>query len=287
MDKVVRVNFFQVSNVRGADETLFQSIVDIDQLPDKANYTQVSNGVNIRIERVLNDQGFLSGDLVRQQTDNLPPIAHASQPLAPNTNPLGHRSAFRYHPATRIIAIEANRLGASPARLNQFIRRKMGDHRGFFFDPCLNADALAQLRDGTPRQLQLRVACPTDLNEMAGNPYDIEGNLSQLQEMVNGNIVTVEIGFGRGDRDSSLNIANISEIARWAFGNRHSVKKLSVKTLEDDIPIDLFGQHIFERETLELDTDNLDEAYRVRALFLSECFDNRWGELAALYGDQS
>lgn len=260
MDKVVRVNFLQVSNVSANDATLFDSIVSVSQLPDSDTYTQLFQGVNVRIERVNNADGFLEGDLVRQQTENLPPIAHADQPLVTNTNPLGHRSAFCYHPRLNILAIEANRQGASPSRLNAFLRRRVGNHRGFYFDPCLTEDAIAQLRDGTPRQLQLRVASPADFQTIEGSPYDIEQNLARLQEMVGGQTVTLEVGFGRGNRDGVLSMRSIIELSRWAFGNRDHVKKLAVKTLEDDVPVDLFGQQIFERETLALDTDDLDAA---------------------------
>lgn len=285
MDKLVRVNFFQVSNVSANDRTLYDALLEIDGRPDKDVYIQLSQGVNVRLERLQDRAGFLKGEIVRQQTDNLPPIAHTNEPLVANNNPLGHRSAFLYNPRLSVLAIEANRQGASPARMNQFIRRRIGNHRGFFFDPCLNEDALAQLRDGTPRQLQMRVARPSDLNAIAGNPYEIEESLTHLQEMVNGNMVSVEVGFERGNRDGVLNSRSITDLARWAFGNRHSVKKLAVKTLEDDVPIDLFGQQIFERETLDIDNDDVDEAYNVRSLFLRNSFQLRLNELTNLYGD--
>jgi hypothetical protein len=285
LDKVVRVNFFQVSNVSANDVTLFDAIEQVSQLPDSETYTQLFQGVNVRIERVGRNNGFLEGDLVRQQTDNLPPIAHADRPLAVNTNPLGHRSAFCYYPRLNIIALEANRQGTSPSRLNAFLRRRLGTHRGFFFDPCLNEDAMSQLRDGTPRQLQLRVASPSDLRSIEGSPYDIEGNLGRLQDMVGGQTVSVEVGFGRGDRDGSLNLRSLTELSRWAFGNRGQVKKIAVKTLEDDVPIDLFGQQIFERETLDLDTEDLDEAYSVRIMFLRTSFEQRMREIVRLYGN--
>lgn len=283
MDKAIRVNFYQAINVTPAQPGLFDVITTCGSMIDVEQYVELHQGVKVRIERVNSSGQYLTGELVRQQTDNLPAIARGAAPLEPNNTPLGHRVAFRYRPDINVIAMEANRTGVSPARFASFLKARMRGHTGFYFDPCLTADALAQLRNGTPRKIQMRVAVPEDLRMMEGGPMDIEDSIENLRSIVDGRVVTLEIGIDRGDRAGVLNLEGILSIFRWGSQNRGHVKKLTVQTAEEDVPIDLFGQQIIETGNLDLDNNDIGQSYQIRHDFLAAAFDKRLGELQNLF----
>ena len=283
MDKNIRVNFYQAHNVTPSQSGLFEALTACSNMLDVQQYVELTQGVKVRIERVMSNGSYLTGELVRQQTDNLPAIARGAGPLEPNNTPLGHRVAFRYKADINVVAMEVNRTGVSPSRFNAFLKARFRGHSGYYFDPCLTADALAQLRDGTPRKIQMRVAVPEDLRLIEGGPNDIETSIENLRSIVDGRIVTLEIGMNRGDRNESLNLDGILSIFRWGSQNRSQVKKLSVQTLEEQIPIDLFGQQIVEVGTLDLDNNDIEQSYTLRHDFLESAFDRRIDELQALF----
>ena len=284
MDKNIRVNFFQTANVNAANATFFDAITQCAGRPDAAQYIELFQGVRVRIERVTQDGQYLIGELVRQQVENLPAIARGTGPLEPNNTPLGHRAAFRYLPEINILALEANRTSVSAARFNSFLRQRIPGHAGFFFDPCLTADALAQLRDGTPRKMQMRVALPNDLRLIEGGPASIETSLENLRDIVDGQVITVEVGLNRGEKGRSLSIDGILSVFRWGSQNRGQVKKLTVQTEEQALPIDLFGQQVVEIGVVDLDNENVDRSYEARRDFIDIAFANRLNELQSIYG---
>lgn len=284
MDKNIKVNFYKVVQVTAAQDHLFDVLQRCAAMPDASDYCDVAGGVRVRIERVDVDNGFLCGELVRQQTDNLPAIAQGAAPLLPNNTPLGHRAAFRYLPEFQVIALEVNRSSVSVSKFNSFLRRRVHGHDGFFFDPCLTEDALRQLREGTPTKLKLRVALPNDLRMLEGGPDDIERNLDTLRGIVDGNTVTVEVGLNRERRRQGLSKDGILQILRWGEQKREHVKALSINTVEDVVPIDLFGQQIVECGIVDLDNNDVEASYSVRHAFLRERYNVRRDEIARIYG---
>jgi hypothetical protein len=75
----------------------------------------------------------------------------------------------------------------------------------------------------------------------------------------------------------------ILSIFRWGSQNRSQVKKLTVQTLEEQIPIDLFGQQIVEVGILDLDNNDIEQSYTLRHDFLESAFDRRLDELQSLF----
>ncbi|MEQ8902373.1 MAG: hypothetical protein RID11_03875 [Roseovarius sp.] len=284
VDRNIRVLFWQPNRVADNDLDFGGCLNTISAQPDLINYTNCGNGLLVRAERLNFVNLAWEGDYVRQQTDNLPPIAHAGQPLIANPNPMGHRSAFHYSTEHNILAIQYGRPGVAASAINSYIRRRIPGHKGFFMDPCLSSDAFLRLAAGSPRRLEMRVARPNDLARIDPNFGMIEDSLSALQNFVDGQVVDLSVGFERGQRDALLNRERLLELFRWATGNRGQVKKFKVKLEEETDAIDMFAERMDKRGVLGLDADDLEAAYQTRIDFVRDAFEEHEVELIGLYG---
>ena len=284
VDRNVRVLFFQPNGVDQNSRNFADCLDYHFEQGETLEYTQCAGGLMVRVERLEYTRGFWKGDFVRQQTDNLPPIAHDSQPLTTNPNPAGHRAAFLYSADHNILGIQSGRPGVSTSAVNSFMRNSIRNHRGFFMDPCLSSDAFERLAAGSPRKVEMRIARPNDLARVDPTMVPLEDGLTALQDFVDGQVIDLSVGFSRSEREALLNRDRLLELFRWGAENRAQVKKMKIKIQEEDDPIDMFAERVDKRATLNLDPDDLDAAFVARIEFIEQAFEERMEELVTLYG---
>lgn len=216
--------------------------------------------------------GFIAGEFVRQQTDNIPPIAPQGGPLEGQENPLGHRSAFRYHAQSGILLLESRPSGLTPIRVDGLIKARIPRHSGFYLSPVVTEDALNRLTNGTPRRVQFRVANPVDMQMIEGDETDLSENLARMANNFGGLTVETSVGFPQGHRHGQLNVASVQRAIRWATGNRGHVEKFKVKISEEEEPIDIFAEQLKVVETLDLENLDVDANYTARRNLLARAF---------------
>lgn len=282
-DRNIRVLFWQPNPVNGGNQDFADCLQILSEQENLIDYTECAGGLRIRAERLDYADLFWRGDFVRQQVDNVPPIAPEAQPLQANPNPIGHRAAFLYSVEHNVLAIQSARPGVSAAAVNSYIRRRIHAHRGFFLDPCLSSDALARIREGSPRKVEMRVARPADLAHIDPDFNAVEDSLSALQQFVDGHVVELSVGFERSEREALLNRERLLGLFRWAAGNRNHVKKFKIKIEEEGEAIDMFAERLDHRGSVRLDPNDLDAAYQARIDFVRDAFDANRQELDDLY----
>lgn len=261
MDSIIRGKFYQVENFKNGQATLFAALHQLWDHPERENYVEISGGIRVRIERFETDpdvigDGFVAGEFVRQQTENIPPIAPQGGPLEGQENPLGHRSAFRYHAQSSILLLESRPSGLTPIRVAGLVKARVARHRGFYLFPVITEDALHRLRTGTPRRVQFRMARPANMQAVEGDERELRENLARMANNFGGLTVEISVGFPPGNRDGILNRHRITSAARWAIGNQDHVEKFKVKIAEEDEPIDVFAEQL--KVTEQIDLENLD-----------------------------
>lgn len=284
MDRVLKALFFRPEKVNSTNSAIDELILRISERPDASSYTQVAGGVSLRLERVAQNGGHVSGEVVRQQSENLPAIARANAPLEPNDTPLGHRAAFLYDLSLGVLVIESNRQAASVNRLNSLLRACDGSHLGFHFDPCLNRDVFRKINEGTPRRIAMRFALPNDLSIVESEDDSLSSNIEALRDMVDGGSVNLEIGFSRGDRAGVLSLEGIRNLFRFGGANRSYVEKMSVTIAEEVVPINLFGAQIIETAEISLSSGDIDANYQARREFLCDALARQKAELQSMFG---
>ena len=94
MDATIRAKFYQAEIAVEAQPGLYDCLQRLSAHPQQQGYEEVFRGARVRLERFEDDeaiarQGFVDGELVRQQTDNILPIAVEGEPLEGRDHPLG------------------------------------------------------------------------------------------------------------------------------------------------------------------------------------------------------
>lgn len=289
MDSLVKARFYQTETVNRNDPTLFDCFHELWNHQRRDEYETIYGGARVRIENFENDaaivgQGFVDGEFVRQQTENLPPVAEQGAPLQGNNSPLGHRCAFRYHSELNILLLEGRREAVTPMRMDALIKARLAPHRGFFLSPVLSQSAIQNLRNGTPRRITMRVARPSDMDVVENENLGIEENLARLQNHFGGPNIEISCGWPRGNRNGLLSMKAINRTIRWATGNRGHVETLKVKISEEDEPIDVFSEQLKGSATLDLDNEDVERNYAVRRQFLRNTFDDHLAILRREFG---
>lgn len=272
-DLIVRARLFRVENMGKKDATFSDSIEQVWDLSQDGEYTEISTGVFVRLERfaIEKETGqdtFYTGEIVRQQVENIPPIAHRGKPLEGQTNPLGHRSAFRYHAQTRTLLLERRQNAATPTRVHGLIRKKLRRHRGFWLDPVLEVETMRRLSEGAPRHVDFRIAAPDSASVFEDNPLNIKDEMLKMIETFGGMTLTAQVGFPRGKKDMRLKSPSVHQLVRWAMQNRGVFQAMKVKLAEDAEPIDVFGEQVKFEKMISLDSEDVDRNYRKRHGFL-------------------
>lgn len=291
MDKVVRARFYQVKPVDTKQPGFYDCLHQLWANPRRTEYQDVGGGTRVRIERHLEapaiaEKGYVAGEFVRQQTDNIPPVAEAGQPLRENLSPLGHRAAFRYHAETQMLLLETRQGAVSESRINMLIRRRVKDHSGFFFDPALSEDALNRLRAGTPRRATIKVANPSEIAVFEDGSARIEDNLAALQSAFNGPVIEVTASWPRGDQHGMLSIDRLTQFFRAASKDREHFRSFKVKLAEEAMPIDMLAEQLKIEDTLDLASDDVEGNFTTRDRFLAGGFAARRDEISRLYKER-
>lgn len=275
MDKLVKARFYQAENISSTQITFFDCLQQLWLAEDREDYTDIGYGVKVRLERFTpntDNDGFVEGEFVRQQEDNVPPTALNGEPLAGSDEPIGHRCAFRYLPIHSVLLLESRREAVTPSRIHGLTKQRIPKHQGFYISPLLSETAIARLREGTPRKLRMRVARPADVTHIEGDELQIEENLERFQNILGAPNIEISAAFPHTNREGALNRNGVQKFIDWAVGNRGNVEHLSIKILEESDPIDIFSEQIRIQEDLELDSMNVDEHYIVRRDFLRRGF---------------
>ncbi|PWE29997.1 hypothetical protein DDZ14_16280 [Maritimibacter sp. 55A14] len=290
MDSKIKARFYQVENVNGNDDPLYHCLEQLWDHPDRVRYQTIHGGIRVRLERYESNhdaarRGFVDGELVRQQTENIPPIAEQGQPLEGMDRPLGHRCAFRYHPRTRALLLESRQNGVTPMRMDGLVKTVLRPHKGFYLTPVVTEDALDRLRNGTPRRVTFRVASPGNMDAVEADERQIEENLTRMANNFGGLSVEVSVGFPRGNNDRALVRGSLNRAIRWATGNRDHVEKFAVKISEEESPIDVFSEQIKVVQDLPgIQNLDVDANYEARRDLLRRAFDDYLPIIERLYG---
>ena len=128
MDLKTKARFFQIENVNAHDAGFFDCLTQLWNHPDRTDYHEIFSDVRVRLERFSADDelpNFYDGEFVRQQTNNLPPLAHDSEELVGHNDPLGHRCAFRYHTVSGVVLLESKAQSVTPTRIEGLIRSRI------------------------------------------------------------------------------------------------------------------------------------------------------------------
>lgn len=288
MDRNVTVRYFQLTPI-GEDEVNFEEAVNqayqLGARP-RDRVRRIAQGAHLRLERKRMNNGLLTGEVVREQRENIPPEAGDDALIPLGIQGLGHSVAFAYDPQSRVIAIQFDPRGVSLGRFVDYLTAVNGNAR-YRYETVVNDDAWERYNRGDPRSISFKIASPDNLDVVAG-----EGSIlsisKRLADISDGASVTVQISMGnlrqrnlrRDFVDGAINL-----LTGDAVGER--VKSLRVKSKREGMPtdeIDFVQDFARDHEELDLPNDDHAENYRRRAAFVMRSFQARLNGIRDVYG---
>lgn len=292
MDRTVRINFYQITR-KPREETPFGDALSAVLRRDLlAREYEVEPEIMFRMERARRYQGLILGEMVRRQTENLPPQAPAGQHLQPlNVDSIGHTAVFAYDPGLGVLALQMARNGVTAIRLAMYVAGLL-DLNGYYTLPIPSQEAWQRLRTGRIRGFRIQVATPDNLEVVDNAQTTIRQGLVNMKRATETTYVEATFGMLRGDPDIPVRrtLPFLQWILREKEADRGGVRKLSARVIDPENGgaewLNLLGYHMGNVTTLDLPSDNTDRNYQLRESYIRRVFDANRGHLDEMYGIQ-
>ena len=250
----------------------------------------ISPGVTIRLERTLQQNGLLTGEVVRVQTENIPPEARSHGLVPLGIGGLGHSVVFAYDEVSRVIAIQFDPRGVSLGRFLEYLS-VVNQRTSFSYETIVNNDAWERYNRGEPRSLMFSIASPENLPRVEGQVGSVMETTRRLAEIANAAVVTVEVSMGRSQAHN-LSKRMVDAIIRSITGGAladSDVRKLSVKSKVEGLQtdeIDFIRDFAKDQDTLDLPSDDHDENAARRTRFIVRSFQDRLDDIRDMYANE-
>lgn len=197
MAKPITVRFYRVGKVAQNGPTLRSVLQEIfDMGEPNARERQLSGVFTCRLERLTTTPGYLSGEMLRIRSTDLPCEVHPDGTRILSVGvPIGDGIAFRYREVDHTLAIQYDTRTLSPGRFNDYLHQIV--HAGqFTFDPSLDPDALARFRAQPLRKVRVKLARPQHLPDLEDDMAPAAHAFRDLGEAYGAHVVTLEMGMG-------------------------------------------------------------------------------------------
>lgn len=290
MDKFITAKFYRIEARQGASEP-FSSKLEILHQTEEDQRCHNIDGVPFWIDNLEHNQDYWTGRFCRKQSSNLPPKATSDTQLVPlGVNAIGQTSAWAYDPELSILVFEANRGGVGLPQFFRYIRTACGC-RGYAGLPIVGLEDLAALRDGRLRGLDVKIACPQNLQYVSAEQTAVAQGLSELMGAGIGTQIEVRFSLGVGDEDIKPTRLQriIQYLRREKEAERGDIKKISAHVLDSEgrpLNLDMLESHMLERQELTLLDDDPDVNYQRIRSFITQCLRKRSAELQELFGEE-
>lgn len=290
MDSKITVRFFRITKNHQAApdfEAALQNALAAGQTA--AARQRNINGSIIRLERLAANGTCWDGEIVRKQTQNIPPAADDDglTPLVLNDGSgLGHSIAFRYSPGVQVLAIQFDNRAVSVNRLVAYLRAIDPAHDYGAF-PLIRRDAWERYGRGSPSSVVLEIAAPADLPAVEGEVGSVIASTKRLAEMANAPVITIEVKMGRTRGSLSKGFVDgILDFFTRGEGREQDVRKLGVTSRTEDAAeyIDFLQEGLKHSDTLDLPSDDPNVNYRARRNYLEACFNESFDYIRGIYG---
>lgn len=279
MDRTVNVRFYSVDNVEGDTVKFSDCLTNVHKkknLQDREK--ELEPEVIVRLEQLTVKGGnFLSGQLVRLQSHNLPPKALSGKPLDKlGVASIGHTASFMYDKSRSVLAIQIPRNGLNAYRLNLYHQQLLGV-AGHDIMPLLTNEAWSKLASNRIRKLLIRVATPQKLKAVHPDQVAIRNSLLAMKGVAETTYVETTLGMGRAPKD--IGKPKARSILRWLVGekeeDRGGIRKIAAEIINDDEDheiLRIMNGHMGGKKRLNLPDDDPSKAHPIIEKYIETLF---------------
>lgn len=297
MDNTVTAKYFKVSADGNGAPDFLEFLREIAGLELAERETDIAwegqAALIIRLESLANkQQGFYVGELIRKQTENIPPEAN-DEGLVPielsDGGGLAYSSAFSFHKPTSTLLIQANPVAVSHTRFRTYLSDR-DSNAEYCFEPIVKPNAWERFNEGASRKLAMRIANPEHLPaNFNADAQTVGGAAASIAEALGGPYITIEVSMGT--KKGSLTVNAMRRVIQ-AFQGAHKNNQLDVRMLNahvkpDEEPkdvIDFLDEFLIFRENFDLPSDAPTRNLQIRANALLADHRTNLAYLTEIYG---
>ncbi|OPY13312.1 MAG: hypothetical protein A4E66_00817 [Syntrophus sp. PtaB.Bin001] len=292
MGKQITVDFYQVEVT---DQQLsFENIIkQVNELPqDETRNLEDRSDLPIRLQELHSGKTFIEGDMIRIRMDEIPIKVSLTGDMElfdlKDDEGVGEESAFLYHPALRIIAIQRNKYGVSASKLAWYFKAKSKLNGNIDLHPVIRSDVLQRLaRMSVIRKMNVRIAGIENASIFQGQGLGIDAMLDLAQQFQSPNL-SLELSMGK--RKGTLNIENVIAAVKNIFRLSHQydkeIKQLEISGQEPEggfaEPLNILKAKIVAKVAVESNDDRR-LLYATRRHALLEAWNLRKVELERMF----
>lgn len=287
----VTVKFFKVDRREATGLNFSDALRKVDEIMPLAKRerdvgTETIPAI-VRLERFSETGPYIEGELIRRQSDDLPPEATDNGLVALDVSSLGMRVAFRYNTQLGVLAMQANNLAVSHRRFAAYLTA-INSNATFDLEPVPTADAWQRFREGVPRKLIAKIAAPESLGAIEGAAGSVAGSVQQLADTYNkGAIITLEVSMGRrhGSLLREAVKSTVEKFQELRGKNKGDIRELRVGLSTDEgesDQVDFLDEFLVFRDEFEFPKE-IDQHYTLRRNHLDTIFIKNMPYLKKLY----
>ena len=200
---------------------------------------EVGDDVIMRLERLSSNKDFVWGQFTRVQTAGIPPEANTkgltALQLSEEDAGLGHTVAFRYHKASKVMAIQFNLQAVSANRIGIYLC-EIDSKATFQVARLAREDSWARYGQGEPDKLMIAIAAPENLETVEPDVDGFDAGIRALAEMAGAPMLNVELSMGH--RNGQLDKVGVKSLVQKLLNRRKDgsvdIRKLQVRSENDE-----------------------------------------------------
>ncbi|MEH2505598.1 hypothetical protein V1290_004409 [Bradyrhizobium sp. AZCC 1578] len=265
MDQGIAIRFYRVERAERHDPTFAKTLEKIFALGGPSKRMKDVNGVKVRLEAFdARSAGFYEGEFVRLQERGYPSEVHDEHTLALQTErPLGHHLAFVFNENKSVLAAQYDSRTLSLSRVNGYLN-SFPPHVWYLFTPLVRKDMWNRFISTPPKKIRFAIANPTDLNQVTGAHKAVYQNIAELAESYSPHLMEVSMSMGQSKGALTKAHEFAKDLLRRNDNGEIDLRKLKGKGAEQEEEIDLLGEVLTEKITLDLPRNDPKESYKIR-----------------------
>lgn len=300
MAKNLTVDFFQVL-IRNSSSSIpdFKDIIQKTiNIPADKRAREVRLHHVYLYEAAYGWQDTWEGEIVQLRMDNIPVKGDLSgkiEDLQLGTDEgIGEQSAFIYHPASKILALQTNRHGVSPGSFAQYFEFIAEGNIEISLLPVLQIDAMQRLEKlKDVKKFEINVAGINNIESIFNSGNNGVGEIIELSNAFQSPSIALEL---KASNSKSNPIYLIKEkvvgaaqsLARISKTNQNNAKVSKIRITgasddEDNILVDLLKDRMREKISIGYSGKNRNIPYNYRKTALQTAWNKRLDEITKMY----
>lgn len=286
----IKVDFFKVEEPTRDTNLFHDALRRVVEMPDDVSRTRDVFSSKIRMQSLIEEDQFMSGELARIRMDEVPlKISLAGRKEEINLDEdegIGEETAFMFSPELHVCAVQRNRYGVSVGMLHRYLALAGDIPQPINFVPVICTDGLQRIAGlGTIKRFRIKVAGAENTAPIRNQCQEV-GPAVQMMDSFEANHVDIVLSMGRNPGTLVVRrvLNTATRLLTFGQNNPNQVEHIEVmgEDGDDRRVIDLLQYKM--SESIDIDPGRTRRLTTVqRRIILREAWDRKLDEIRTIF----